>query len=679
MKFRYTCTTAIVLGALASNLANAQEVLETVTVTGTTTPATTPIDPDELSTTRESADMLRDIPGVSGSRMGGHGTDPVIRGLGQTRLNVLLDGAYVHGGCPNRMDPPTAYAPPTSYEDITVIKGVQTLEHGSGGPGGTILFERATPRFSADEQVRANLDMGYRSNGDGWDFAADVAGGNETAYVRFIGSRMKSGNYEDGDGDDVRSAYKETSGTAILGYTPNDDTLLELSVERQETRDLLFAGAGMDSPLADNDTYRLKFKTSDLSGALSSLKAEIYRSEVEHVMDNYTLRTPANPMMLMRAPSSSDTTGGRLVAEVDSSLGEWKLGIDFQDNDRDATRTNDANGMLNSILWPGVSIDQRGVFAELTHELDKVNRVIAGARYDHVSSDASKADVVPNMPPLSPNDLYAIYYNGAQAEKRTEHNWGGLLRLERDLANGLGMVYAGLSRTVRTADATERFLASNGMTPSARWVGNPGIDPEKHRQLELGVQLKRNAWDLSASVYYNDVDDYILRDRFHQVGNNATIYRNVDASLYGGEINVGYLWTANWRSEFGLAYVHADNDTDDRPIAQTPPLEGIASLEYTGGTWDAGMRVRAAAQQTRVDDDVLTGSGLDVDKTPGWAVVDIFGRYEVNDRIDVNFGVDNLFDKEYAQHLNRSSAFDPLQVQVNEPGRSAWVKLSAEF
>jgi iron complex outermembrane receptor protein len=415
MRFKYSCTAAIVLGALTNIPANAEEVLETVTVTGTSTPATTPIDPRELSTIRESADMLRDIPGVSGSRMGGHGTDPVIRGLSQTRLNILLDGAYVHGGCPNRMDPPTAYAPPASYEDITVIKGVQTLEFGGGGPGGTILFERDTSRFAAEEGLRASLETGYRANGDGWDVAADIAGGNETGYARFIGSHMKSGNYEDGDGDEVRSGYKETSGTAILGYTPSDNTLLELSIERQETRDLLFAGAGMDSPLADNDTYRLKFKTTDLGNTVSSLRAEIYRSEVEHVMDNYTLRTAANPMMLMRAPSASDTTGGRLITEVDSGIGEWKVGVDFQNNDRDATRTNDANGMLNSILWPGASIDQQGAFAELTHDLDKVNRVIVGARYDHVTSDASKADVVPNMPPLSPNALYAIYYNGAQA------------------------------------------------------------------------------------------------------------------------------------------------------------------------------------------------------------------------------------------------------------------------
>jgi iron complex outermembrane receptor protein len=669
-----------VLGALTTLPANAEEeVLETVTVTGATTPATTAVDAHEISTSRESADILRDIPGVSGSRMGGHGTDPVIRGLGQTRLNVLLDGAYVHGGCPNRMDPPTAYAPPSSYEDITVIKGVQTLEYGGGGPGGTILFERETERFTADEGLRADLEAGYRSNGDGRDVAADIAAGNEQAYARLIGSYVKANNYDDGDGNEVRSGYKETSGTVIFGYTPNADTLLELSLEKQETRDLLFAGAGMDSPLADNDTYRLKFKRSDLPGALSSLRAELYRSEVEHVMDNYTLRTPANPMMLMRAPSTSDTTGGRVVAEVDSGLGQWKLGVDFQNNDRDATRTNDYSGMLNSVLWPGVTIDQTGVFGELTHPLDTRNRMIVGARYDRVTSDASKADVVPSMPPLSPNALYAMYYNGAQAEKRTENNWGGLLRLEHDLASGLGMVYAGLSRTVRTADATERFLASNGMTPDDRWVGNPGIDPEKHHQLEVGMQLQRNAWDLSASVYYNNVDGYILRDRFHQAGNNATIYRNVDATLYGTEVNLGYRWAANWRSEFGLAYVHADNDTDDRPIAQTPPLEGIASLEYNADNWDAGLRVRAAARQTRVDDDPLTGSGLDVDKTPGWAVVDVFGRYEVNDRVALNFGVDNLFDKNYAQHLNRSSAFDPLQVQVNEPGVSAWVKLSAQF
>ena len=688
MKFRLTCTAAAVASALAHGAVAAQteeqpligiEVLGEVSVTAPLLePATVVIETAELPAARETADLLRDIPGVSGSRMGGHGTDPVIRGLGQTRLNVLLDGAYVHGGCPNRMDPPTAYAPATGYERITVIKGVRTLEYGGGGPGGTILLERVTPRFVTDEQWRASADAGYRSNGDGWDVAADLAAGSPTGFARIIASHSEADNYDDGGGNEVRSAYEDNTGALLLGYTPNEDTRIELSAERQQLRDVLFAGAGMDSPKSDNDTYRLKFETADL-GVLASLRGELYRSEVDHVMDNYSLREPPSPMMLMRAPSSSDTTGGRLVTEMDSAIGRWKLGIDFQDNDRDAIRINDFNGALNSVLWPGVSIDQTGLFAELSHDLNESDRLITGLRYDRVTADAGKADQVPDMPKLSPNALYALYYDGAQAEKRTEDNWGGLLRWEHDLASGLGIAYAGLSRSVRTADATERYIASNAMMPSDRWVGNPHIDPEKHHQIEAGVQLAQGLWDLEATAFYTDVSDYILRDRYHQPANNATIYRNVDATLIGGEVTAGYQWSDRWRTALGVAYVWARNDTDDSPIAQIPPLEGIASLEYSADRWEAGARLRFAAKQTRVDDDPLTGSGLDSGETAGWAVADLYGRYRINDRFSLDAGIDNLFDKEYAQHLNRASAFDPEQVQVNEPGISAWIKLSARF
>ncbi len=689
MSIHFSCAAAAAISVLAHSTGNAADVLDPVTVTGSAdAPAISPVHPEDLPALRDTADMLRDIPGVSGSRMGGHGIDPTIRGLSQTQLNILLDGAYIHGGCPNRMDPPTSYAPIASYEDITVIKGVQTLEYGGGGPGGTILFERVTPRFGDDEPLRGSVDAGYRENGEVWEVAGDIAGGTRSGFARLIASYTESANYEDGGGNEVRSAFDETSGTLILGYTPSDATRLEFSFEKQETRDLLFAGAGMDSPLADSDTYRLKFVSTDHIGPLAAMKAEVYRSDVDHVMDNYTLRTPVNPMMLMRAPSTSNTTGGRLVGEVDSSLGRWKLGIDVQDNARDAIRVNDFNDRLNSLMWPDVDTDQRGVFTELTHELNRSDRIIAGLRYDHVTSNAGKANVAAEMPARTPNELYAIYNNGAQAKERTEHNVGGLLRWEHDLASGLGTVYTGLSRTVRTADATERYMASNTMnetTPmglAMRWVGNPAIDPEKHHQLEVGAQLQRGAWNLDASVYYNDVDDYILRDRAHlpaALGGNATIYRNVDATLYGMETTLGYRWSENWRSTVGLAYVHADNDTDDRPIAQTPPLEAVASLDYAVSTWEAGARIRAAAKQTRVDDDPLTGSGLDVGKTSGWGVLDLYGRYRLSAGARLDFGVDNVFDKEYAQHLNRSSAFDPIQVQVNEPGLSAWVKFNAEF
>lgn len=690
MKTVYTRTAWAVLCALVSQSANSAESATAVADTldlievneSAIKPAETPIDSSTISPGRDTGDALRDVLGVSGSRMGGHGIDPTIRGLSQTQINVLLDGAYVHGGCPNRMDPPTSYAQTGSYEEIMVIRGTQTLEYGGGGPGGTLLFERKTERFAADESLRARVDAGYQGNSDTQDYSADLAAGNESFFGRLIGSYTNANNYEDGNGDEVRSSYKERSGTAIFGFTPSDLTRAEISFDKQKTTDALYPGAGMDSPESNNETIRFKFDTRDLGGPFARLKAEYYDSNVDHVMDNYTLRD--NTGMKMRAPSTSDTNGGRLVGEINTTAGLLKIGLDMQNNDRDAERFNDTgpNPVLNSVLWPGVSIEQTGLFAELTHPLDRHNRIIGGIRFDHVTSDASKADIDPAGMPMSPNQLYAIYYDGAQAEKVTDDNIGGLLRLEHDLANGAGTLYAGLARSVRTPDATERYIASNAMAPSGRWVGNPNLEAEKHHQIELGAMLNGDRWNAEGSIYYNDVSDFVLRDRFDATGNNASIYRNVDATLIGGEVSAGYRLSDNWYAELGVAYVWAQNDTDDRAIAQTPPLEGVATVEYSQNNWTTGARMRAAAKQTRVDLDSSTGisgQGLDVQETPGWGALDLYATYEVKQGINVDIGIDNLFDKAYAQHLNRANAFDPTQIQVNEPGRAAWIKFSARF
>lgn len=625
----------------------------------------------------DTGDLLRNTTGVSGARMGGHGTDPVIRGLGQHRINVLLDGAFVEGACPNRMDPPTAYAPVSAYDRVTILRGRHSLEY-AGGPGGTILLERDTERFGAGKSWRGTLHSGYRGNADAVQMGVDVAGGGEGGFARFLASRAEAGNYEDGDGKPVRSASNEQTGGVILGWTPSEATRLEASAERQRLRDVLFAGAGMDSPASDNDSYRLKFRSTALPG-IAVLRAELFASRVDHVMDNYTLREPPSPMMRMRAPSSSDTHGGRIVSEMHSPIGRWRLGVTTRNNERAAVRINDANNSLNSVLWPDVTIEQAGIFSELEHAIGIRQRLTMGLRYDRVRAEARQADRQPDGMMLSPNALYAMYYDGIQAAPEAEHHWSVLLRVEHELATWNGVLYSSLSRTLRTADATERYLASNSGTPDGRWVGNPHIQPERHHQVEVGSVTHHGVLLLESAAYYNDVADYILRDRFGEAGNNATVYRNIDATLWGGELSLAYRPTAGWFGEAGLAYVRATNDSARRPIAQTPPLEGMTQLGYSTTRWEVASRMRVAQRQHRVDSDPTTGSGLDVRRTPGWAVFDLRARFAPSVHWRVDAGVDNLFDRSYAQHLNRASAFDAEQVQVNEPGRNVWLQVRYRF
>jgi iron complex outermembrane receptor protein len=625
--------------------------------------------------------------------MGGQAIDPIIRGQTATQLNILLDGAYVHGGCPNRMDPPTAYTSAESYDQITVIKGSQTVLYGGGGSGGTVLFERRTPRFDDDEQLRARLSAGYISNSDTRDLSADIATGDNIGFARAIVEWKDAGNYEDGDGNKVRSAYQEQGTTLMLGFTPDPATRLDLSFEANRERDALYAGAGMDSPYSDADTYRLRFEQGHAIGPFDGIKAEVYQSNVDHLMDNYSLRP--NMMMWKKSPSTSNTAGGRFSADLSTGDMFWTIGADVQNNGRNAERLRGAPmtdpSAVEAILWPGADLNQTGLFAEMEMPAGRVGTLTGGLRYDYVDASISRGDEAYDVTqtfagetPTTSNELYDLYYADTP-NSSTEHNVGGFLRYEQPVFGGKARGSVGISRSVRTADATERYLASRAvmMGNDVSWVGNPALDPEQHHQIEAGLSWGGTGWNSALSVFYNKVNDFILRDRARaQDGilvdrQSVTIYRNVDATLFGFEWDGSYRWSQAWISRAGVAYVNAQNDTDDRSIAQTPPLEATISLDYASGAWQAGGMVRANATQNEIDLD----SGLDTGQTSGWAVLDLYGRYQPNKTVTVSAGIDNVFDNTYAYHVNRANQdpFNPDPVQVNEPGRSLWLKATAVF
>ncbi len=630
----------------------------------------------------DGGEWILDIPGVSGIRMGAKGVDPVIRGQKFNQLNVLLDGAFVYGGCANRMDPPTAWADAAGYDSVTVIKGVQSLLYGSGGSGGTVIFERGEPVFEAGRSFAGAAGGGYQSNGEAWDAFVDLAGGSDKAFIRGIVSAREAKPYDDGDGNEVRSGYKTRTGALTLGARTAADTLFRFDADVTRGRDTLYAGAPMDAPTEDGELYKLRMDMP-VAGPFENLRAEVYLSNVYHEMDNYSLRT--NTSMWMRVESDSDTAGGRLMGDLALGDGTLTLGLDVQNNDRDSTRYSGMAGMdptaTQSFLWPGTELRQTGLFAEYHGEMGKASRYTASLRYDRVEADATRAAETPDTG-MSPNMLYTTYY-GITAEKKTENNIGALYRMEHDLSERT-TVFWGLSRTVRTADATERYMAGNNMVTMMRWIGNPDLNPEAHHQIDLGANWRFTRTQVSVSLYYDDVSDYILRDRAHGqdgvlTSDNAAIYRNVDARLYGFDAEMTHRWSARWRSRFTLAYVNATNTTDDRPIAQTPPPEGTASLDYVQDRWMLGAMVRATTKQTRVEDDPMYDSGLDAGPTPGFAVWNLYGSWQAAKQAQVKFGIDNVFDRLYAEHLNKPNAYDPGANQVNAPGRSYWARLNVRF
>ena len=111
-------------------------------------PATDIYDTDSFTPSyanSDGADYLKSTAGLTAGRFGGHGLELFIRGQSQNQLNIIADNAFTFGGCPNRMDPPSAYLNINSFDTIKVTKGYQSVLNGPGASGGAIILERHAP------------------------------------------------------------------------------------------------------------------------------------------------------------------------------------------------------------------------------------------------------------------------------------------------------------------------------------------------------------------------------------------------------------------------------------------------------------------------------------------------------------------------------------------------------
>ena len=644
-----------------------------------------PDSPNRPPVTGDPGEFLRHVNGVDAGRMGGHGLEVTIRGLDQNQLNIMNDGAFHFGGCPNRMDPPTSHMQLYSYDKVTVKKGYTTVVDGPPAPGGTVAFEREILHFGPEGGFKLKTGGGYTSNGNKWEGFVDAATGNDWGYVRGFTTAGRSSNYKDGSGNEVRSGFRQFGGGLIIARTFDADSWITLKVENNNVDDVLFPGAGMDAPKTDDWTFQAKMATDLSWGMIKGVKGDIYLTTVDHVMNNFDLRNqPVNPFFEARV--DSDTFGGKLVFNGEAGGVTFDAGFSYRDVMRDGVKYGGPNGNTNptaisAVLWGDTSIKEYGIFGEVTAPLGASSKATIGIRFSHVNASMKDGDVASTFGPAlgrTPNQAYtAIYGNTANAD-RTENNVSGLFRLEHKLTDSLTL-FGAASRSVRTADATERYLANfMGAGGAMSWVGNPDIKPEKHHQVDLGARFKGSAVDLSGSVYFNKISDFIQLYKGQNVGapyTNVSVYRNISAVLAGAEGEAEFRLSDRWRVNMAAAYTYGKNRTSGTPLAQVAPLSGKFELTYDAAKWMAGFRINAAAKQSRTD---AGSSNVDAGTTKGYATLDLFGAYNLTDKFQITAGITNVLDKNYAHHLNKANLMNP-GVRVNEPGRSAYIRATATF
>ena len=617
-----------------------------------------PIQPIPAS---DGADYLQSIVGFSSVNSGaGTNGDVTFRGMFGSRIKILTDGTENLGACPSRMDSPTSYISPESYDRISVIKGPQTVQYANTGSAATVIFERTPEQFDQDQNYRGQASVLMGSFGR-LDHNVEVAAGDEQKYIRLNTNRSVSNSYQDGDGNTVPSDWERWNADLALGWTPDTDTWVELTGGKADG-EAVYAGRAMDGSKFARESLGLRVEKKNLTDIIQKVEAQVNYNFNDHVMDNFSLRE-FQPGGMMSMPMATNVTRKTLNARM-AMTNEWdKLqlitGIDSQNNEHTKRNGSLMTPYQTQPRTQDMEFQSVGAFGELSYQLSDNNKLVSGVRLDQVNVDAVQSQ-----------------------QERKETLPSAFIRFENHHPDhDDGKTYMGLGYVERMPDYWELFSPKTG-NDNVNTFAN--IDIEKTLQLDFGYQHEHGHFNSWASAYAGLINDYVLTT-YKPTGMMRMLEahtRNVDATIAGAEAGIGYQFTDRLQADISAMYAWGENTTDNTPLPQISPLEARVNLRYVQDKYNFGLLWRVVGGQNRISLNEGNIVGYDNKQSAGFGTLSLNGSYHIMDSVDVSVGVDNVLDRTYTEHLNKMGASGtglPTTEQFNNMGRNYWARVSMKF
>jgi len=620
---------------------------------------------------RKSADLAEalsnNVPSVDMSRRSGIANDVFIRGQKRDNISVEVDGTKVCGACPNRMDPPTSHILASQISEIEVIEGPYDVET-FGTMSGGLKIKTKKP----SKKVKSEINVGFGS----WDYqkiGVTVSGGNDAVRVLISGSKESSGQYKDGNGDslveqtkkkapignqykaansDVDS-YDKKSLMAKAFITTADNQELRLSLTANRSDNILYPNSGMDAVYDNSNIYSVEYNIDSINDIYKNINLQYYYSEVDHPM-NTALRN-----------SSNSVSPGNMTNQLQTSMQGLKLKNNFKINNHKlligldgSKRTWDGGYTTQNIAHPmngtksinNAETENLAVFAKLEKTYGDFS-VSIGARYDYTD--------ITNGGGFQEND-----YSSLNANIFTTYN-----------LNSKNKLFLGFGQASRVPDGRELYFQKGSLK------GTPTLDKTTNRQIDFGYEAQYDSFSLKAKGFYSMLDDFI----YYQKGLATNNFKNIDATIYGGELSASFYATDEVTIDASIAYKKGEKDNalagqTDKDLADMAPLRGKLALNYEYKK-DSVATIEGQFSDTWDTYDADNGE----QEIDSWNIVNLKVKHAVNKKFDLTLGINNLFDETYAV----SNTYADLTLLapgvtedvmlLNEPGRYIYTNLTFKF
>jgi len=682
MKSRLKPLVALLAACPLYGLAAEIPLLDEISVTAQR-PGFIPFASSRAAPTPRDADLaasLAELPGVAVVKNGPLTGIAQVRGLSGDRVNILVDGMDITPACPNHMDPPLHYAAPTDTESMTLIAGASPVSAGGDALGASILAQSVKPAFQTDAAWRPSgkIDAGISGANDGWNLGLNASTANQDNALSY------AGNFAQGDdlnyaGGTVKDSGYDSQRHKLAYARATGSGRFDASVSQHRVRDAGDPSLPMDMIKDDADAVNLAWE-----GKLGETRVttRVYWHDIEHLMDNYSLRGGAG----MYAPATSTDVGLVLGGKRNMAGGRVSLGAEWLANDFAASQWTSL-GVFNQDILRDATRDRLGVYGEWQGALGGAWSANLGLRSDTVRMNTGNINATAGGTVAADRATF-----NALPHEKTDHNWDWNALFQYAAAPDLGYEI-GLTRKTRYPSLLERYewtpsSASAGQADGNTYIGQLGLKPEVAHALSLAVQGKASGHDYKVGAFYQHVSDYIVGTPYLYTDptkaapyNAATSYRlqyqNHDARLYGLDGSWGYKSGA-WQFSGVLSYVRGRNLDSDSDLYRIAPLRLTLQAEHQAGAWNNSVRMRSAQVQDKLATYNLPGL-TNEQTTPGYAVFDWHAQWRAAKGVKVNFGIDNLLDKLYYDHLggvNRVTGGDvAVGARLPSAGRFAFAQL----
>jgi len=376
-----------------------------------------------------------------------------------------------------------------------------------------------------------------------------------------------------------------------------------------------------------------------------------------------------------------------------NGLHKVTYGIDANHNDvvSEAGKVNVSTSALSGgrlTRYPsgGGSQTQFGSYIDYRwRTADSLFNIRAGLRYSNISLSVNyiDSDII-----VWPDEFY-------QGLSSKNDNLSYATAITYNSKNGFQgrLIYSSAFRSPNIDDWA-KIREKNGFVT----IPNPNLKPELS-PMNLEFTISKEMGDLrpgrpgrgfkiSGTSFYTVLEDAIVRRSFNLPDGSSTLLlddevlttqANVNAqraTIMGLSGNIVAKFNEHWSGNASYNWIQGEAEEAEganQPLSHIPPTYGRASITYQNAKWQIEGNVQFNGEKPWADyafneSDNENQAIFEVG-TPAWMTYNLYSNYQLNDKIGINIGIENIADIHYR----------PFSSGISAAGRNIIISLRGSF